>query len=86
MTQSLFTTVTSRAELDEFLVNYPRRELIFKVDHCTEPPLVTYNDPALGVYPKGIVASYWHYSNDPDSPIYEKNPSFRVRTEFMKRG
>lgn len=60
----------SRAEFEKFLKEYPR-PLERDVYAPNEPPLVTYNDFTLGVWPHSIVASTYLYDDNPEGYFYE---------------
>lgn len=47
----------SAQELDDFVAQYPRG-LVLDVLASYEPPLVTYNDFELGIWPESVVAHY----------------------------
>lgn len=56
-------------EFYEFIRNYPR-PLERDVCGAFEPPLITYNDIALGRWPDGTVADTYRYDDDLDGYYY----------------
>lgn len=62
----------SRAELDAFLANYPRK-LTYDCNCCCDPPALSWNDFALADrWPYSIVASTYAYDDNPGEYYYEK--------------
>jgi hypothetical protein len=57
------TKSVDKKTFESFLKNYPRY-LERDVTGIFEPPLVTYNDFTLGVWPESVVASHY-LENDP---------------------
>jgi len=60
----------SKPEFWEFVKNYPRK-LEMDIYGVCDPPVVTFNDFSLGVWPKSVVARTWKYDDDPDGHFYE---------------
>ncbi len=55
----------TKEELEAFVAAYPRK-LDRDVFGASEPPLVTFNDFTLGVWPDSVVAKF-HAGDDPSA-------------------
>lgn len=71
-------------EFDDFLENYPR-ELERNFNHIPDPPIETYSDPSLGVWPGCVVATCcaddW-IPKDGYRPITQANGYIRKQSDW----
>lgn len=64
------TKRVNKEEFEQFIASYPRP---LEKDVCgiSEPPLISYNDFKLGIWPDSIVASTFLYEDTPEDYYYE---------------
>lgn len=64
------TKCVSKEEFEQFIASYPHA-LVKDVCGISDPPLISYNDFELGVWPESIVASTVLYEDTPGDYYYE---------------